>query len=62
MHCPDSLKQIYPEMKLRGHVPNFYIHVSVSDLLYIFLRSVRKLNTGKKSGPIVEIHKSLIDT
>jgi hypothetical protein len=25
-------KQIFPEMKLRGLVPNFHIHVSGSDL------------------------------
>jgi hypothetical protein len=25
-------KKIFPEMKLRGLVPNFHIHVSVSDL------------------------------
>jgi hypothetical protein len=25
-------KQIFPEMKLRGLSPNFYIHISVSDL------------------------------
>jgi hypothetical protein len=25
-------KQIYPEKELRGHSPNFQIHVSVSDL------------------------------
>ncbi len=27
-----NLKQIFPEIKLRGLVPNFYIHVSVGDL------------------------------
>jgi hypothetical protein len=31
-HCTENLKQIFPEMKLRGLVPNFDIHVSVSDL------------------------------
>jgi hypothetical protein len=29
MHCAENSKQIFPEMKLRGLVPNFYIHVSV---------------------------------
>jgi hypothetical protein len=28
----ENLKQIFPEKKLRGHSPNFHIHVSVSDL------------------------------
>jgi hypothetical protein len=31
-HCTKNSKQIFPEMKLLGIVPNFYIHVSVSDL------------------------------
>jgi hypothetical protein len=40
-------KQIFPEMKLRGFVPNFWIHVSVSDL-YI---------PTSVCGPIVGIYK-----
>ncbi len=32
MHCSENLKQILPEMKLRGLAPNFCIHVSVRDL------------------------------
>jgi hypothetical protein len=32
MHCTENSKQIFPEMKLCGLVPNFYIHVTVSDL------------------------------
>jgi hypothetical protein len=32
LHCTENTKQIFPEMKLRGLVPNFCIHVSVSDL------------------------------
>ncbi len=31
-HCAENLKHIFPEMKLRILLPNFYIHVSVSDL------------------------------
>jgi hypothetical protein len=27
-HCFEKLKLIFPEMKLRGLIPNFYIHVS----------------------------------
>ncbi len=27
---------VFPKMKMHGLVPNFYIHVSVSNLLYIF--------------------------
>jgi hypothetical protein len=32
MHCPENLKQIVPEMQLRGLVPSFYIHVNVGHL------------------------------
>ncbi len=28
VHCSEILKQIFPEMKLRGLVLNFYIHVA----------------------------------
>jgi hypothetical protein len=28
----ENWKQIFPEMELRSHGPNFHIHVSVSDL------------------------------
>jgi hypothetical protein len=31
MLCTKNSKQILPEIKLHGVVPNFYIHVSVSD-------------------------------
>jgi hypothetical protein len=34
MHCTENSKQIFPEMKLSGLVPNFCIHVSVSDLYF----------------------------
>ncbi len=32
MHCTENSKQIFPEMKLRDLVPNFCIHISVSNL------------------------------
>jgi hypothetical protein len=28
----ENWKQIFPEKELRGHSPNFHIHVSISDL------------------------------
>jgi hypothetical protein len=64
MHCPENLKQIFPEMKLRSHVPNFYKHVSVSDLLYIlYIHAIGAQTQYRKiGGPIVGIHKLLTDT
>jgi hypothetical protein len=50
---PKNLKQKFPDMKLRSLVPNFYIHVSVSDLYIptigppIFLYCVCGLILGK---------------
>jgi hypothetical protein len=35
-HNTGSSKQIFPEKELRGHSPNSYIHVFVSDL-YVLL-------------------------
>jgi hypothetical protein len=37
--CRNS-KQIFSEKELRGHGPNLHLHVSVSDLVYIFPGSV----------------------
>jgi hypothetical protein len=56
----ENSKQIFPEKELWGHSPNFYIHVSVSDLyistidLPILLQEI--------CGLILGIYKSIIDT
>ncbi len=56
----ENLKHIFPEKELRGHSPNFHIHVSVSDLyiptidLPILLQEI--------CGPILGIYKLLTDT
>jgi hypothetical protein len=52
-------KQIFPEMKLHGLVPNFEIHVSLSDL---YIPMIGPPNLLQKRGPIVGIHKSITDT
>jgi hypothetical protein len=31
-HCKEDWNYVFPEIKLRGPVPNFHIHMSVSDL------------------------------
>ncbi len=64
MHCqctvPKISKQIFPEIKLRGLVPSFYIHVFVSDL---YISNIGpQMQCRKICGPIVEIYKSLTDT
>ena len=59
-HNAENLKQIFPEKELRGHSPNFHIHVSVCDLyiptihLPILLQEIW--------GPILGKYKSLTDT
>jgi hypothetical protein len=32
LHCKEDSIYVFPEIKLRGLVPNFHIHTSVSDL------------------------------
>ncbi len=47
-------------MKMRGLVPNFYIHVSVSNLYIPTIGP--QTQYSKIGGPIVEIYKSRTDT
>jgi hypothetical protein len=62
-HCTENSKKIFPEMKLDGLVPNFCIHVSVSDLYIspIGLPTVHIL-LFCVCGPIVGIYKFITDT
>jgi hypothetical protein len=60
LHTARNQKQIFPEKELRGHSPNFHIHVSVSDL-YIPTTDLPIL-LQKICGPILGIYKSLTDT
>ncbi len=55
-----NLKQIFPEKELRGHSPNFHIHVSMSDL-YITTVGLSFL-LQEICGRILGINKSLTDT
>jgi len=60
MHSTENSKQVFPEMKLRGLVPNFYTRVSVSDLN---ISPISPQTQHSKIGePIVGIYKSLIET
>jgi hypothetical protein len=56
----ENSKQIFPEKELRGHSPNFHIHVSLSDL-YI-PRTDLPILQQEICGPILGIYKSLTDT
>ncbi len=60
MHCTENTKQIFPEMKLCGLVPNFYIHVSVIELYNTMIGT--QTQYSKMGGPILGIYKSLPDT
>ncbi len=61
LHCNENPIYVFPEKELRGLIPNFHIHVSVSDLQYIFLGSVRIFSCSKIGRQIVGIYKSLTD-
>jgi hypothetical protein len=56
----ENLKQIFPEKEYRGLSPNFYIHVSVSEL-YISTMGLPFL-LEEICGPILGIYKSRTDT
>jgi hypothetical protein len=63
VHCTEDPIDVFPEMKLRGLVPNFHILVSVSDL-YIptKTRSVHLFCCSKIGRPILGIYNSLTVT
>jgi hypothetical protein len=52
----ENSKHIFPEKELRGLSPSSYMHVSVCDLY------IPTIGLPKIGGPIVGVHKSLIDT
>jgi hypothetical protein len=60
MHYAKNLKQIFPEMKLRGLVPNMYIHASVSDLKIPTIVSATAVQQNRQTNR--GIYKSLTDT
>jgi hypothetical protein len=62
-HCTETPIYVFSEMKLRGLVPNSYIHVSVRDL-YIFPGSVCLfwLQKNRQNDPGNIYCKSLTDT
>jgi hypothetical protein len=60
IHCTENSKQIFPELKLRGRVPDLCIHVSVSDLYIPTIGLPVLLNCICR--PIMGIYKLLTDT
>jgi hypothetical protein len=59
-YCKKDPIYVLPEMKLRGLVPNFHFHESVSDLYIPTI--VPPICCRNIDGPIVEIYKSLTYT
>ncbi len=53
-------KEIFPEKELRGHSPNFHIHISLSDLFISMIDLPYLLQ--EICGPILGIYKSLTGT
>ncbi len=53
---------VHPEKKLHGLSPNFHIHVSVSDYMYIPTSGPPIFLLQRRDRPIVVIYLSLIDT
>ncbi len=60
LHCKQDPIYVFTKMKLRGLVPNFHIHLSVSNL---YIPTISPLFCCDKiDEPIVGIYKSLTDT
>ncbi len=57
----ENSKQIFPGKELRGHCPNFHIHVSVSDL-YIPRMDLPILHAAGNMWSNPGNNKSLTDT
>jgi len=57
VHCKEDPIYVFPQIKLRGIVPNFHIHVSVSDLYIPTISPPPPIFCSKIGGPIVGIYK-----
>jgi hypothetical protein len=58
LYCKEISIYVLPEKELRGLSPHFHIHVSVSDLQYIFPRSVHLFYCSRIGRPIIEVFNS----
>jgi hypothetical protein len=50
-HCKEDPIYAFPEMKLRGLVPSFHIHVSVSDLYIPWIGPPILLQKNRQTDP-----------
>ncbi len=62
VHCKDDPIDVFPDMKMRGIVPNFHIHVYVSDLCIPTIGPPIFLQTNRQTDPENTVYKSLTDT
>jgi hypothetical protein len=60
-HNTEYSKQIFPEKELRGHSPNFHIHVSVNHLYIPTIGLPILLQENMWTYPFLGICKSLRD-
>jgi hypothetical protein len=61
-HCTENPFYVFPEMKLRGLIPNSYSHVSVSDLYIPRVGSPIWRQQNMQTNPGNMCSKSLTDT
>ncbi len=51
LHCTENPIYVFPEIKLRGLIPNSYIHVSVSDLYIPRIGLPKWLQQSRQTDP-----------
>jgi hypothetical protein len=57
LHCTENLIYLFPEMKRRGLVPNYYIHVSGSQIGRLILGIYKSLtDTVHECGNWETVH------
>jgi len=51
LHCKEDPIYLFPEIKLRGLVPGFHIHTSVSDLYFLRIGPPVLLQPNRQTDP-----------
>ncbi len=62
VHCTENPISVFPEMELRGLIPNSYIHLSVRDLYIPRICLLIWMQQKRQTDPEKTVYKSFTDT